>query len=71
MVLRGFSDTHMHLDKALIGEKVINSSGTLEEAIKIMTTYKPTMSDEDIYLRMKQVIDWAYDHGTRFFKNKY
>ncbi len=68
MVLRGFSDTHMHLDKALIGEKVINSSGTLEEAIKIMTTYKPTMSDEDIYLRMKQVIDWAYDHGTRFLR---
>ncbi|MCD4827318.1 MAG: amidohydrolase family protein [Acholeplasmataceae bacterium] len=68
MVLRGFSDTHMHLDKALIGDKVINQSGTLEEAIKIMTSYKPTMSDDDIYERMKKVIDMAYDNGTRYLR---
>lgn len=68
MVLRGFTDTHMHLDKALIGEKVVNTSGTLEEAIKIMSTYKPTMSDQDIYERMKKVIDMAYAHGTRYLR---
>jgi cytosine/creatinine deaminase len=68
MVIRGFSDTHMHLDKALIGEKVINHSGTLDEAIKIMSKYKPEMTDQDIEERMKRVIDWAYKHGTRFLR---
>ena len=56
IVLRGFSDTHMHLDKALIAEKVVNYSGTLKEAISIMSSYKSTMSDEDIYQRMKTII---------------
>jgi cytosine/creatinine deaminase len=68
MVLRGFSDTHMHLDKALIADKVVNHSGTLKEAISIMSTYKATMSDEDIYHRMKTIIDWAYANGTRFLR---
>ncbi|MFA6800561.1 MAG: amidohydrolase family protein [Acholeplasmataceae bacterium] len=68
MVLKGFADTHMHLDKALIGDKVINQSGTLEEAINIMSTYKPSMSDADIYNRMKKVIDMAYENGTRFLR---
>jgi cytosine deaminase len=68
MVLRGFSDTHMHLDKALIGDKIVNQSGTLNEAIKIMSSYKPTMSDEDIYMRMKKVIDMAYTNGTRYLR---
>ncbi len=68
MVIRGFSDTHMHLDKALIAEKVVNESGTLNEAIKIMSTYKEKMTDEDLKDRMKTVIDWAYQHGTRFLR---
>lgn len=68
LVLRGFADTHLHLDKALIGEKVINKSGTLYEAIQIMSKYKPTMSEEDIEQRMRQVIEWAHANGTRFMR---
>ncbi len=68
IVIRGFADTHMHLDKALIAEKVVNDSGTLKEAIDIMSDYKPSMSDDDIRKRMKQVIDWAYQNGTRFLR---
>lgn len=69
MVIRGFADTHMHLDKALIADRVVNESGTLNEAIRIMSSYKATMTDQDIYTRMKTIIDWAYHHGTRFIRS--
>lgn len=41
LVLPGFIDPHVHLDKALINERVrVNRSGTLEEAIEIIREIK-------------------------------
>ena len=68
MVINGFVDGHMHLDKALIGEKVINKSGTLYEAIEIMSQYKHNMTKEDVKERAKKVIELSFKNGTRFLR---
>lgn len=68
MVINGFVDGHMHLDKALIGEKIINKSGTLYEAIEIMSKYKHNMTKEDVKERAKKVIELSFKNGTRFLR---
>lgn len=68
IVFNGFVDIHMHLDKALIGEKVFNRSGTLKEAIDIMIEYKKDMSKEDIKSRGRQTLNLSYNNGTRFLR---
>jgi cytosine deaminase len=68
LVINGFVDGHMHLDKALIGEKVINKSGTLYEAIEIMSKYKHDMTKEDVKERSKKILDLSFKNGTRFLR---
>lgn len=68
LVINGFVDGHMHLDKALIGEKVINKSGTLYEAIEIMSKYKHDMTKEDVKERSKKILDLSFRNGTRFLR---
>lgn len=68
IVINGFVDGHMHLDKALIGEKVINKSGTLYEAIEIMSKYKHSMTKEDVKERSKKILDLSFRNGTRFLR---
>ena len=68
MVIRGFSDVHVHWDKALITDKITNESGTLMEAISIMGPYKKTMTKEDIKDRMRRVLEMSYNNGTRFVR---
>ncbi|MBU5428098.1 amidohydrolase family protein [Tissierella pigra] len=68
LVINGFVDGHMHLDKALIGEKVINKSGTLYEAIEIMSKYKHSMTKEDVKERSKKILDLSFRNGTRFLR---
>jgi cytosine/creatinine deaminase len=68
IVFNGFVDSHMHLDKALIGEKVFNKSGTLKEAIDIMTKYKKEMSKGDIKDRARRTLNLSYQKGTRYLR---
>ncbi len=68
IVINGFVDGHMHLDKALIGEKVINKSGTLYEAIEIMSKYKHSMTKEDVKERSRKILDLSFRNGTRFLR---
>ncbi|NBI07736.1 amidohydrolase family protein [Senegalia massiliensis] len=68
IVINGFVDSHMHLDKALIGEKASNQSGTLNEAIEIMTNYKENMSEADIKNRAIKTLELSYKNGTRYLR---
>lgn len=68
ITINGFVDTHMHLDKALIGEKVSNKSGTLKEAIEIMGKYKKNMTQEDIKRRARETLKIAHRYGTRYIR---
>lgn len=68
IVLPGFADAHLHLDKALIAEKAANRSGTLDEAIAIMQPYKATMSEADIRDRAERALLLCFAHGSRFVR---
>lgn len=68
LVIDGFVDGHMHLDKALINEKVINNSGTLNEAIDIMRDYKAKMTKKDITERANKLLSLAFNNGTRYIR---
>lgn len=65
IVLDGFTDGHMHLDKAFVNEVVCNTSGTLDEAIRIMGPYKAGMDRADIYRRGNRLMEMAWSNGTR------
>lgn len=68
LLMKGFGDLHLHLDKALISEKEENISGTLSEAIEIMKRYKVHMTDEDILERAEKTLLMCYEQGTRFLR---
>jgi cytosine deaminase len=64
LVSAGFVDCHMHLDKSLSEQKIINKSGTFKEALRIMKQFKEDVTRQDIKSRAKQVIERAIAHGT-------
>lgn len=68
LVIEGFVDGHMHLDKAFINEKLTNRSGTLDEAIQLMSRYKAEMTVEDIRERAEKTLHLSYKNGTRFIR---
>ena len=68
IVLPGFADCHLHLDKALIAEKVPNHTGTLAEAIEIMQPYKIVMTGEDIRGRSERALRMCFANGSRFLR---
>ena len=68
IVLPGFADCHLHLDKALIAEKAPNHTGTLAEAIEIMQPYKVAMTDEDIRSRAERALRMCFANGSRFLR---
>lgn len=68
IVLPGFADSHMHLDKALIAEKAANKSGSLGEAIDIMRPYKAAMTEADIRDRAERALMKCFANGSRFLR---
>lgn len=51
VLIPGLIESHIHLDKALIADRKPNKSGTLQEALSVTASLKPTFSAEDIYTR--------------------
>ncbi|MBB6635798.1 amidohydrolase family protein [Cohnella thailandensis] len=64
VVLPGFVDAHMHLDKAYTVSKVRNVSGTLPEAIENYRSFAPTFSKENIRERIVRAALSAASYGT-------
>ena len=64
VLVPGFVESHIHLDKALIANRKPNKSGTLQEAIKVTADLKPTFSKEDIYERAKQALEMIIPRGV-------
>lgn len=64
VLIPGFVESHIHLDKALIASRKPNKSGTLQEAIKVTAELKPTFSKEDIYNRAKQALEMIIPRGV-------
>lgn len=64
VLIPGLVESHIHLDKALISNRVHNQSGTLKEAIQVTAEAKPTFTKEDIYTRAKKALEMEIEHGV-------
>lgn len=64
VVLPGFVEPHLHLDKALLDQRLPNLAGTLEGAIKVTGALKAQFTMEDVLARSRTVLDMAIANGT-------
>lgn len=64
LVLPGFVDTHIHLDKACLLGRCSHDHGSVSDAIKAVAAMKRDFTVEDIYARGARVIERAIVHGT-------
>lgn len=60
----GFTDSHVHLDKACILDRCRICEGTLSEAIAETAKAKAGFTETDVYDRARGVIEAAISHGT-------
>jgi cytosine deaminase len=64
LVLAGFVDSHIHLDKACLLGRCGHVQGSLKDAIAAVATMKRDFTVEDVYARGASVIERAIVHGT-------
>src|SRR5262245_35015122 len=64
LVLPGFVDTHIHLDKACLLGRCGHDHGSVSEAIRAVAAMKRDFTVEDIYARGSKVIERAVTYGT-------
>ena len=64
LVLPGFVDAHIHLDKACLLGRCGHVHGDLKAAINAVSQMKTKFTVEDIYARGAKVIEQAITHGT-------
>ncbi len=60
----GLVDAHIHLDKALLSERVPSIEGTVAEALRVTADAKRLFTVEDIRERARKVLDQAVRAGT-------
>jgi cytosine deaminase len=63
-VVPGFVEAHLHLDKALLDERMPNLAGDLEGAIKVTGALKSRFTMADVMRRARKVLDMAIEQGT-------
>jgi cytosine deaminase len=64
LVVAGFVETHIHLDKSCILDRCNSSEGTLAEAIAAVAAAKRAFTEEDIYRRARRTLEKAILQGT-------
>jgi cytosine deaminase len=64
LVIPGFVETHIHLDKSCILERCDCGQGTLQEAIAAVATAKRAFTAEDIYVRAQRTLEKGIVQGT-------
>jgi cytosine deaminase len=64
LVLPGFVETHIHLDKSCISDRCTCHTGTLREAIESVAAAKRDFTEEDIYARGRRTLEKAIVQGT-------
>lgn len=64
VLIPGLVESHLHLEKALVMERMPNRSGTLAEALAVSAALKPTFTREDIDARARSVLRMLVAHGT-------
>jgi cytosine deaminase len=64
LVVAGFVETHIHLDKSCILDRCESRQGTLAEAITEFAAAKRAFSEDDIYGRAARTLEKAILQGT-------
>lgn len=64
VLIPGFVEGHLHLEKANVMHRRANRSGTLKEAIAVTSALKPTLTRADIRERSIQVLRALVQAGT-------
>ncbi len=70
LVIAGFADSHLHLDKACLLDRAANPSGTLKGAIDAVSAAKRDFTSEDVYARGARVLDKAIGQGTTLIRTQ-
>jgi cytosine deaminase len=60
----GLVESHIHLDKALLSDRVSATAGTLAEALALTAQAKQAFTVDDIRARARRVLDMAVRAGT-------
>jgi cytosine/creatinine deaminase len=64
LVIAGFVETHIHIDKSCILERCNCERGTLEEAIETVAAAKRAFTEADIHARAQRTLEKAIIQGT-------
>jgi cytosine/creatinine deaminase len=64
LVLPGFVDSHIHLDKVCLLGRCGHDHGSVGEAIRAVAAMKRDFTVEDVYARGARVLERAILHGT-------
>ena len=64
LLIPGFVDTHIHLDKSCISDRCTCHTGTLQEAIQSVAAAKRDFTEDDIYARGRRTLEKAIVQGT-------
>lgn len=64
LVVPGFVETHIHLDKTCILDRCTASEGSVLEAVRLTAAAKKGFSAEDVYARGKRTLTRCLCHGT-------
>ena len=64
LVIAGFVETHIHLDKSCILERCDCQRGTLQEAIETVAAAKRAFTEADIHARAQRTLEKAIIQGT-------
>src|SRR5689334_12017735 len=64
LALPGFVETHIHLDKSCILDRLRAPSGSLDDAIKAVAAEKRAFTEADVYERGRKTLEKAILQGT-------
>jgi cytosine deaminase len=64
LVMPGFVETHIHLDKSCILDRCHSDKGTLQEAIAQVAAAKRAFTEDDVYQRAARTLEKAIVQGT-------
>ena len=64
LVIPGFVETHIHLDKSCISDRCSCRTGTLQEAIESVAAAKLAFTEQDICARGRRTLEKAIVQGT-------
>jgi cytosine deaminase len=64
VVTPGLVEAHIHLDKALLDDRIVATAGTLDEAIRVTGEAKRAFTVDDIRARARRALDLAVRAGT-------